>query len=173
MGRSFLDLQPHEVLSLAIAVESRNAQRYDSFALLFAGDEASSLFLEMRDEELAHRNALQVMYRSRFGDRPCNVDEADVDEVVEAVDIDDAEHLIFDSMTRSKVFEAALRAELGAQQFYAALAESVQDEELLALYRLLAAYEQGHLAALENRMRQPDAQKGDNDHGRAKTTHST
>ena len=26
MGRSFLDLQPYEVLSLAIAVESRNAQ---------------------------------------------------------------------------------------------------------------------------------------------------
>jgi rubrerythrin len=171
MSRSFRDLQPHEVLALAIAVESRNAQRYDSFALLFAGDEAGSLFLEMRDEELAHRNALQVMYHSRFGDRPCALDEADVDEVVEAVDIDDAEHLIFDSMTRSKVFEAALRAELGAQQFYTALSESVQDEELLALYRRLAAYEQGHLTALENRIHSSGAGKGNNDHGRAKTTH--
>ena len=69
MGRSIRDLKPQEVLSLAIAVESRNAQRYDSFAVLFAGhsDDASSLFIEMRDEELAHQNALQIIYRSRFG----------------------------------------------------------------------------------------------------------
>ena len=173
MSKSIRDLKPYEVLTLAIAVEARNAERYDTFALLFAGqsDDASSLFIEMRDEELAHRNALQVMYRTRYGDKPCIMEEADVDEVVEAVDVDDAEHLIFDSMTRSKVFEAALRAELGAQQFYAGLSKTVQDPELLELYRRLAAYEQGHLTALENRIHLSGAEKGANDHGRAKASH--
>ena len=170
MSKSFRDLQPYEALALGIAVETRNAQRYDSFALLFAGydDEVSSLFTEMSNEELEHRSALQELYRIRFGDQPCTLDEADVDDVVEAVDIDDAEHLIFNTMTLKNVLEAALRAEQGAQRFYAALSQTVQDEDLLALYRQLGENEQDHVAAVENRIRQLGGEKGTNNHGRVK-----
>lgn len=162
MGRSISDLQPHEVLALAIAVESRNAERYATFAHIFAtyNDEASGLFAEMRDEELVHRTVLQEMYRSRYGDRPCHLDEADVDEVVEAVDVDDAEHMVFNSLTRRRALEAALRSEWAARQLYASLATTVQDEALQELYRRLAAYEEGHVAAIEIRMREPGMEKG-------------
>lgn len=170
MSRSFRDLPPQEALGLGIAVETRNAQRYESFALLFAGydEDVSRLFTEMRDEELEHRAALQELYRARFGDRPCALDEADVDDVVEAVDIDDAEHLVFNTMTLKKVLEAALRAEQGAQRFYAGLSETVQDKDLLALYRQLGENEQDHVTAVVDRIRQLDEEKGANSHGRIK-----
>lgn len=162
MARPIRDLQPDEVLSIAIAVEARNAERYDTFAHIFESynDDASGLFAEMRDEELEHRNVLQAMYHSRYGDRPSVLDEADVDEVVEAVDVDDAEHMVFNSLTRREVLEAALRAEEGARQFYGALSETVQDEELLELYRRLGAFEEGHVAAIKMRINQADAVKG-------------
>ena len=162
MARAFQDLQPYEVVALAIAVESRNAERYETFTHLFTGynDEASSLFAEMRDEELEHRDILREVYRSRYGNKPCAIDEGDVDEVVEAVDIMDAEHFVFDSMTRRGVLEAALRAEAGAQQFYAALCETVQDKDLLELYGKLAQYEEHHLSAIQRRIDELDLKAG-------------
>ena len=167
MSRSIRDLKPQEVLALAVAVESRNAERYAAFAHIFStyNDEASRLFDEMRDEELAHRAVLQRMYRDRYGDQEYAIDEADVDEVVEAVDIDDAEYLVFNDITRRQVFEAALRAEQGARRFYAALSGTVQDAALLGLYRQLAEYEEDHVAALEARMSQAGIESGGGDHG--------
>lgn len=168
MGRSIRELKPQEVLALAVAVETRNAQRYDSLAHLFDDyhDEASTLLTEMRDEELEHRSVLQAMYKSRYGDQPCSLDEADVDEVVEAVDLADAEHMIFDSMTRREAFESALRAEQGARQFYSALSDIVEDEELLTLYKRLAAFEEEHVAAIQKRIDSVGREKGDGSNGR-------
>ncbi len=162
MAKSILDLRPDEVLSLAIAVESRNAERYETFGHIFSAynDEASDLFAEMRDEELEHKTVLQEMYRSRYGGQPCAIDEADVDEVVEAVDVESAEHMVFNDLTRKDVLEAALRAELGARQFYTALSETVKDEDLLALYRRLAAYEEGHVAGIKSRLSHAGSAKG-------------
>src|SRR5579871_5780281 len=156
MSRSIRDLKPQEVLALAVAVETRNAERYAAFAHIFTtyNDEGSRLFTEMRDEELAHRAVLQKLYRERYGDQEVPIDEADVDEVVEAVDIDDAEYLVFNDFTRQQVFEAALRAEQGARRFYGDLLGTKQEEDVLALYRQLAEYEQDHVAALETRMSQ-------------------
>lgn len=167
MAKSILDLQPQEVLSLAIAVESRNAERYETFAHIFSAynDEASGLFSEMRDEELEHRTVLQEMYRTRYGDQVCTYDEADVDEVVEAVDVESAEHMVFNDLTRKDVLEAALRAELGAREFYTVLSASVHDEDLLALYRRLAAYEEGHVAGIKSRLNPASPAKGADGHG--------
>lgn len=162
MGRSVYELQPFEVLGLAIAVETRNAERYATFAHIFDGynDPAAALFAEMRDEELTHRAGLERLYASQFGERPCHLDEADVDEVVECVDVEDAESMVFNSMTRRQVLEAALRAEKGARTFYNGLTKTTQDPELLAMYRQLAESEQDHVAVIERRLQQPGLQKG-------------
>ncbi len=162
MAKSLHNLLPQEVLSLAIAVETRNAERYDTFAHIFGSynDEATALLQEMRDEELEHKTVLEAMYLNRFGDKVCDIDESDVDEVVEAVDVDSAEHLIFNDLTKRDVLEAALRAEEGAREFYISLSESEQDEELLQLYRRLAAYEEGHVAGIKARINQIGTEKG-------------
>ncbi|HZT44376.1 MAG TPA: ferritin family protein [Chthonomonadaceae bacterium] len=167
MSRSIRDLQPQAVLALAVAVESRNAERYATFAHLFStyNDEASRLFDEMREEELAHRAVLLRLYRDRYGDQEYPIDEADVDEVVEAVDLDEAEHMVFNDITRRHVFEAALRAEQGARGFYASLTGTVQDPALLALYRQLAEYEEDHVAALEARMSLAGIESGGGNNG--------
>jgi len=159
MGRSISELNPREVLGLAIAVETRNAQRYETFAHIFGAynDSVGALFEEMRDEEISHRAVLEKMYAAHFGSTPCNLDEGDVDEVVEAVDVEDAEHMVFNSLTRRNVLEAALRAEEGARSFYLGLTRTEQAPDLLELYRQLAENEQDHVAFIEQRLRQKDA----------------
>ena len=162
MAKSILELEPYEVLALAIAVESRNAERYATFAHIFTTyqDDASALLAEMRDEEIEHRTVLQEMYKNRYGDKPCVIDEDDVDEVVEAIDVEDAEHLIFNDLTRREVLEAALKAEEGARQFYATLSQGMKDDELRSLCQRLAAYEEGHVAGIKSRLQQSGSEKG-------------
>ncbi|MDE2126729.1 MAG: ferritin family protein [Armatimonadetes bacterium] len=164
MADSVKDLPPRKMLALAIAVETRNAQRYETFGHIFEqyNDEAAELFEDMKNEELAHRRALEELYQARFGGEIPAADEHDVDEVVEAVDIDDAETLIIDSMTRRDVLEAALRAEEGARAFYAELSTTVQDAALLELYGRLAAYEDDHVEALQSRLRALAAERQKN-----------
>jgi len=162
MSRAFQSLQPDEVLSLAINVEIRNAQRYSAFSTLFAGydDAVSALFAEMEREEIDHKEILEKLYSDRFGGPVRSVSESDVDEVVEAVDVDDAEHFIFDDMTRRAVLEAALRAENGAQKFYQSLLPDTRDAVMRQLYSQLAGFEEDHVAAIHRALKRLDATIG-------------
>jgi len=159
VNRSFRSLEPAEVLSLAINVEIRNAKRYQTFSILFAGydDPVSALFEEMAQEEMQHQGILEKLYRERFGAQSITVTESDIDEVVEAVDVEDAEHFIFDDMTRRRVLDAALRAENGAQKFYEGLLPDTRDAGLHQLYAQLAGFEEDHVAAIHQALERLDA----------------
>jgi rubrerythrin len=79
----------------------------------------------------------------------------DISDVVEAVDLDDGEHLIFDTLKPRRVYELALQAELGAQEFYRRAIARAGDATLAALYRELAEMETGHASFLEEKLRTP------------------
>ena len=159
MRRSIQELSVQEVLALAMDVERRNASRFETFSLLFGdyNNEVSDLFAEMKKEEDDHWTMLDRMYRARFGTDQCTVSELDVEEVVEAVDIDDSEHLIFDSMNQRRVLEAGMRAEDSARRFYSGLVDNARDPELRLLFIVLSTMEEGHLQALKDAQSRMDA----------------
>lgn len=168
MSRSFESLSPLEVLALAVNVEQANARRFRAFADVFQGYDAAvaARFQELAVEEDEHESLLTAQFRKRFGDVIPVVEEVEVEGVIESVDVDDAEHLIFASLEPTRVYELALRAERGAQEFYKrAMAEST-DEALSTLYRELAEMEDDHAAWLETKLRTLDSavkDRGDQD----------
>ncbi len=86
---------------LAIDVEQVNGTRLRNFADLFAdlSPEAAWVFAEMAAEEDQHRSQLESLHVQRYGTIQRTLAQDEVPEVVEAHDLDDAEHQIFDSLS--------------------------------------------------------------------------
>lgn len=158
--RRFEELTPCEVLALAIHIERANTRRFRTFAGVFDGYDAavSQHFEEMAQEEEQHEAMLLAQFWKRFGETIPNIDEADVDAVIESVDLDDGEHQIFDSLRPRQVFELALQAEHHAQTFYERATERCADPQLAKLYRELATMEDGHVSFLQQRLDQLDGE---------------
>jgi len=157
MSRTLESLSPMEVLALAIHVEQSNARRFRAFAEVFQGydPEVATRFEELAAEEDLHEQLLDAQFRKSFGGTLPPLDQVDISDVVEAVDLDDGEHLIFDTLKPRRVYELALKAELGAQDFYRRAIESAGDATLATLYRQLAEMETGHASFLEEKLRTP------------------
>lgn len=162
MKRSFESLSSIEVLALAVHVERANAGRFRAFADVFRGYDATvtSRFEELAAEEQQHEARLVAVLERRVGSPIPIVEEAEVEGVIESVDMDDPEHLIFDSMKPKRVYELALMAERGARDFYRRAAAASQDAELVALYSELAEMERDHEAWLESRLKQENRSSG-------------
>lgn len=139
-----------------IQIEARNAKVYDTFAQLFQGydDSVTAIFHEMADEERQHGTDLEQRYRARFGPVPALAEEPK--EVIEAPDLEDAEALIFDSMTLVEALEVGLKAELMAREFYQCEAGRISDPDLQKLYRELGEFEEDHVRRLAEKL----AEKG-------------
>lgn len=139
-----------------IQIEARNAKVYDTFAQLFQGydDSVTAIFREMADEERQHGIDLEQRYRQRFGPVPAPAEEPK--EVIEAPDLEDAEALIFDSMTLVEALEVGLKAELMAREFYQREAERISDPGLQKLYQELGEFEEDHVRRLAEKL----AEKG-------------
>ncbi len=139
-------------LGHAIQIETRNEAVYTSLARLFQGyeDSVASIFQEMAVEEHQHGAELEARYRERFGSAPVRGSEPR--EVIEGPDLEDAEALIFDSMTIVQALEVGLHAEQAARQFYAREVTRVADPGLKALYRELAEFEEDHVRRLETKL---------------------
>ena len=155
--RSFSELSPEEVLMVAIDVETVNGDRLRNFAELFAdyAPEASELFSGMATEEDQHRQQLEDIYKKRHGDLPKTVGQDDIPEVIEAHDLDDAEHTVFDSMTLKTALESVLHAEFQARDFYlqaSKQADQVDEADLAAIYKELGEFEQNHVTWIETRL---------------------
>jgi erythrin-vacuolar iron transport family protein len=161
--RKFEDLSVREVLALAIHVEQANAERFRTFAGVFGEyDEAvARRFEELAAEEEDHERLLVERFRTQFDGPVPRVDEADVRGVIEAVDVDDAEVLIFDSLEPRRVYELALQAELGAQEFYRRAAATTKDALLRPLFEDLAGMEDAHRSWLEERLAAADDEESD------------
>jgi rubrerythrin len=152
MRRRFEELEPREVLALAIAVEESNTARFQTLASLYEGYDESllKLFQELRDEEIRHTTMLCDEWKRRFGDEPRpQICEADVEGVVEAVDVENGEHAIFDDLSREDALALVEKAEVSAQKFYEAAASQCTEPGLHALFLDLAAMEVGHVEALK------------------------
>jgi rubrerythrin len=154
MTRPFESLSPKEVLALAIHVERANAERFRSFAYVFRqyDEGVADRFEELAKEEEQHEAMLVERFRVRFGKEIPQVREVDVKGVIESVDMDESEHLIFDSLQPRRVYELAHAAEVGALSFYRDAAKLSGDPELAALYRELAEEEEGHASWLEKKL---------------------
>lgn len=152
--RKFATLKRDEVLILAIAVEEANEERLRIFADLFAdyAPEVADLFTEMALEEEKHRQWLEDMCQKRHVALQRTVSPEEVQEVIEAHDLDDAEHMVFDSLTLSRALEGVLAAERQAQAFYQQAAQSTAEPDLRALYQELAGFENHHVQMIEKRL---------------------
>ena len=110
--RRFDSLSSREVMALAIHIEQCNARRLRAFADVFRGYEetVTARFEEMAAEEQEHEAMLAEQFQKRFGGTIPLLQEADVAGVIESFDLDDGEHLIFDSLQPAHAYELVLRA---------------------------------------------------------------
>lgn len=140
---------------LAIDVEEVNGNRLRNFAGLFAdfAPEAAGIFAEMAAEEDRHRSQLESLYIQRYGTIQRTISQDDVPEVVEAHDLDDAEHQVFDSLSLGRALEIVHAAECHAKDFYRRAAEQAGEPHLQALFRELRGFESDHIERIEERLR--------------------
>lgn len=162
-AKRFESLSAPEVMALAIHIERCNAQRLHAFADVFRDyDRAlTARFEEMAREEQEHEALLAEQFHKRFGAVIPVIEEADVDGVIESFDLDDGEHLIFDSLPPERAYELVLRAEQAAEKFYQRAAAQSKDAELRALYEELARMEGDHAARVDSKRMGPDATGAD------------
>jgi rubrerythrin len=139
---------------LAVDVEESNGSRLRTLAELFAdyAPDAAALFSEMADEEDLHAEQLKVAFERRFGELGQAVAESSVNVVVEAHDLDDGEHMVFDDIDLRRALEIVLKAEKHAEAFYRGALDAATDPELGELYRQLAEFEDGHVQWIEARL---------------------
>jgi erythrin-vacuolar iron transport family protein len=160
MQHSFASLTPSESLQAAISIEQRNAEVYHRFAEMFTefGDDESqeiaSVFWEMAVEEQGHRSLLEEKYVQTYGPLSSTLTEDELNEMVEVPKLDDDD--IFTSLgtlsARDRALSVALRAEVGAQDFYEKLVKRTPDGPLRQVFKDLARMEDGHVSFLESKL---------------------
>ncbi len=158
--KPLVDTTARAALLRAIQIEARNAGIYDSLAQLFQGydDSVLAIFCEMADEERQHGAQLQQSYSQRFGVTPILSEE--VEEVIEAPDLQDPETMIFDAMSVERALQTGLRAEQEAREFYRRELIRTSDPGLQAIFRELAEFEEEHVRILQDKLALKRASKG-------------
>lgn len=141
-----------ETLLRAVQIERRNSELYELLAQIFDqyDESVERMFLEMAEEERQHGAELKERYRARFGPVPLITGEPK--EVIEAPDLQDAEALIFDSMTPEKALQAGLQAEEAAREFYRTEVSRTSDPELKQTFRELGEFEEAHVRLLQEKL---------------------
>lgn len=163
MKQSFASLSPQEALHVAIFIEERNAELYHRFAEMFVefrdsdSSEIAGAFWEMAAEEKDHSSRLQAKYMERYGTSSCSLTEEDLMEFIEVPRLEQVDLFATPDATnkvsaRDRALQVALNAERSAQQYYASLVDKTEAGALRQLYRELADMEDGHAAAIEQKM---------------------
>lgn len=154
MARKFSDLNAEEVLRVAIGVEIANGDRLRNFAEMFSdrAPAAAGTFQEMANEEDQHRAALVARYAEIYQRLSDPLPETEISDVLEAHDLQDAEHFIFDDMDVRAALESVLAAELAAQDFYRRAIPTATSDMLRALYEELAGGEEEHVRRVRERI---------------------
>lgn len=167
MQRTFASLTAQEALGIAISIEERNAEVYHRFAEMFSefGDQESleiaSVFWEMAVEERGHHAMLERKYWEQHGVPERLYTEDELVELIEVPRLNQGD--VFEAgsglSARQRALQVALRAEANAQQFYSKLVEQAPDSPLRQTYRELAEMEDGHIAFLQAKLEQDEAEK--------------
>jgi rubrerythrin len=152
MKRSFQSLSDIEVMAVAIDVERNNAGRFQALADTYIdyNEELYRFFKSMAEEEVEHEEVLEKMWKEKFADesKP-DIGENDIEDVIEAVDMEHGEHLLFDDVKLQDAMQMVYKAETTARKFYQLAAQSATDKNLKKLYEQLAELENGHVDNIE------------------------
>ena len=146
MDLSKLDLRG--ALDFAIGNEEDSQLRYEEFSRLVEDPAAAEFFRQMVANEDRHRQRLQARRDVLFRHSPRHVDSCIVGDGWAP---DEAE--VARAMSAREAIEAALRAELRSQEFYAAAIPLVSDPDVRALLEELEQEEAEHAGALREMLR--------------------
>ncbi len=154
MTRKIKDLTPQEVLALAIRIEQANALRLRNFAFAFQNYDknVSGQFEELAGEEDSHEKWLQARYKKMFKGPLPLVDDLEVEGIADAMEWDDSEYLVFDSLRADHVYHLAMKAEKKAKSFYEKAQKTTKDKGLAKLFEELAQMEEGHTGWLAEKI---------------------
>lgn len=148
MKKSVQDLSLEEILTLAIRIEENNAERLQSLVDLYMDydDDIRDYFSKLKQEELDHKTLLLEKWSEKYGTKEMpDIDEEDVREVIEAVELENGEHILFDDITLDEVYKMVHNAETEAYLFYLKAATVVKDMDVKNLFSDLARMEFKHL----------------------------
>jgi erythrin-vacuolar iron transport family protein len=139
--KALSELNPQEVLALAIASEEEDSRIYQSFSDKLKEDFPSSarIFSEMAEEERGHRNALYDVYKTKFGEHLPPIRREDVKGFLKRRPVWWSNRLTLDDMRR----EAEVM-EVQAAMFYERAAKISPNVEVRALLTHLAEVERRH-----------------------------
>ncbi len=139
--KTFSDLTEQEIIALAISSEDEDARAYAGFAnaLVSTYPASAKVFLEMAEEEQAHKQRLTELYVKRFGDFIPLIRRADVLGFVKRRAPWTLTGLGIDTMRK----EAEL-LEAENHRFYTKAAEQSSDPAIRKLLTDLAAAEKAH-----------------------------
>jgi len=154
MKRKIQDLSPQEVLALAISIEETNQKALLNYANQFKSydKEVSDNFMELSIEECYHKELLLAQYEKSFESPFPEISPSDMEEIVEALDIEGTEDMVIDTMKSNRVFRLAYEAEVRAGHFYQNAMNSAKDPELAALFKKLSLMEGDHAGWLEDKI---------------------
>ena len=139
--KAFADLTEQEILALAISSEEDDSRIYLTFAhqLMEKFPASAKVFIEMAEEEQAHRRSLTDAYQRKFGDFIPLIRRSDIRGFVRHTPVWLSRQMTLDSMR-----QRAEVVELENMRFYLRAAEQASDPSIRKLLRDLAEAEKGH-----------------------------
>ncbi len=156
-GIDFAKLNLRDALDLAVLIEEEARDRYEELAeqLEVHHTPAAAVFFRkmVRVEEI-HRSELEKRREQLFGKSPVMVSRAAIFDI-EAPEYD----VVRASMTPFEALEAAMKSEVKAHDFFAAVVPRVSDPEVKKLFEELRLEEVEHQQWLKVEMQKTPAVK--------------
>lgn len=153
MNRRIQDLNPKEILALAIALEQANGRCFQQFAVAFAGhdDQAASKWWELAEEESTHEEWLTGKFQRRFEGPVPSISQLGMEGFLKDLGFD-PELPARQNFKADQVYRIALDAENRAARFYQEAESSAGDPSVALLFRQLAVMEKEHSDWLVQKM---------------------
>lgn len=150
--KSYVELTPDEVLSMAIGVEGTNATRYSIWAdrLRNHNPEVAALFDELAEEEKLYQRRLTDIFVERYGDKKVDVDPDRIKKVIRDSNLDLDHFLVVDDKSSKKILLEALKAEFETFVFFKQALLSTKDTRLMKIYDMIANFEEQHVEELKS-----------------------
>ncbi len=141
--KSFADLEPREILALAIALEEEHGRIYGEYAegLSESFPASAAVFREMADEENEHRRWLIDLFTKKFGTHIPLIRRQDVAGFIKHEPI-----WMVRPLGLEKVRDQAEAIEYETRQFYERSLERATDADIRKLLGDLAAAERQHVS---------------------------
>src|SRR5687768_8667039 len=139
--KAFADLTEREILALAISSEEDDSRTYMAFAheLMDRFPASAKVFIEMAEEEQAHKRSLTDAHQKKFGDFIPLIRRSDVRGFVQHTPVWLSKQMTLDAMRqRAEVLE------LENMRFYRKAAEQASDPAIAKLLNDLAEAEKDH-----------------------------